>query len=142
MLFLSLEGCTNCIVLNEKNVCFVGLGKAFDRIPRKVLEWTMRKKAIPEVLARSVMSLYELAKRRIIVDSELPDDVEVKVGMLIGSVLSTFLFTVVADVVTKLARDGVLSELLYADDLELMSEIIKGLRNEFIKWKEILIARV
>ena len=43
----------------------------------------------------------------------------------------TFL-TVVVDVVTALARVGVLSLLLYADDLVLMSETIKGLRNDFI----------
>ena len=41
------------------------------------------------------------------------------------SVLSSFLFAVVIDVITELARDGVLNELLYADDLVLMSEIIK-----------------
>ena len=28
------------------------------------------------------------------------------------------------------------SELLYADDLVLMSEAIEGLRNKFMKWKE------
>ena len=39
-------------------VCFVYLEKALDRVPRKVLEWTMRKKGIPEDLVRSVMSLY------------------------------------------------------------------------------------
>ena len=32
--------------------------------------------------------------------------------------------------------EGVLSELLYADDLVLMSETIEGLKNRFIKWKE------
>ena len=32
--------------------------------------------------------------------------------------------------------EGVLSELLYADDLVLMSEIIEGLGNKFIKWKQ------
>ena len=36
--------------------------------------------------------------------------------MLQGSVLSPFLFAVMVDVVTKLAREGVLSELLYADN--------------------------
>ena len=43
----------------ELYVCIVDLEKAFDRVPRKVLEWAMRKKGIPEVLVRSVMSLYE-----------------------------------------------------------------------------------
>ena len=50
-------------------MCFVDLEKAFDRVPRKVLEWAMRKKRIPEVLVRSVMSLYEGAKTRVRVDS-------------------------------------------------------------------------
>ena len=43
-------------------MCFVVLGKAFDGIPRKVLEWATRKKGIPEIFVRSVMSLYEGAK--------------------------------------------------------------------------------
>ena len=45
-------------------------------------------------------------------------------------------FTVMVNVVIELARDGSLSELLYADDLVLMSETIEGLRNKFLKWKE------
>ena len=50
--------------------------------------------------------------------------------------LSPFLFAVVVDVVTEFAREGALSELLYADDLVLMSETFVGLRNKFLKWKE------
>ena len=50
--------------------------------------------------------------------------------------LSPFLFTVVIDVVTELAREGALSGLLYANDLVLMSETIEGLRNKFLTWKE------
>ena len=49
---------------------------------------------------------------------------------------SPFLFVVVVDVVTEFVRVGALSELLYADDLVLMSETIDGLRNKFLKWKE------
>ena len=53
------------------HMCFVNLDKAFDRVLRKVFEWAMRKKGIPEVLIRSVMSLYEGAKTRFRVYSEL-----------------------------------------------------------------------
>ena len=89
----------------------------FDRVPRKVLEWAMRKKGIPEVLVRSMMSLYGGAKMRVSVDSVLSEEFEVKVRMHQGSVLSAFLFALVVDVVTEFAGVGALSELLYADDL-------------------------
>ena len=43
---------------------FVDLAKTFDRVPRKVLQWAMRKKGIEEILVRSVMCLYDGAKTR------------------------------------------------------------------------------
>ena len=69
----------------------------------------MRKNEIPEVLVRSVMSLYREVKTRTRVDSELSEELEVKVGMHQGSVLSPFLLAVVVDVVTEITREGVLS---------------------------------
>ena len=46
-------------------------------------------------------------------------------GIHLESVLSPFLIAVVIDAVKELGREGALSELLYADDLVLMSEKIK-----------------
>ena len=84
--------------------------------------------------------MYKGAKTRIRVDCELSEEFEVKVGMhqtsVLSHVLSPFLCAVVLDVFTEFARDGALRELLYADDLVLMSETIEGLRNKFLKWKE------
>ena len=42
----------------EKKLCmrFVDLEKAFDRVRRKVAEWALRKKGLPEVLVQAVMS--------------------------------------------------------------------------------------
>ena len=54
-------------------MCFVDLEKASDRVPRKVLEWALKKKEIPDVLVRSAMSLYEGANTRVRVHSELSD---------------------------------------------------------------------
>ena len=98
----------------------------------------MRKNGIPEVLVRSVMSLFEGAKTRVFVDFGLSEEFEVIVGYHQVSVLSPFLFAVVVDVGTEFARHCALNELLYAEDLVLMSVIIEGLRNKFLKWKEAL----
>ena len=98
-------------------MCLVEQEKAFDREPKKVLEWTTRKKRIPKGLLRSVMSLYERAKTRVRVDSELSEEFEVKVGMHQLSILSHFLLAMAADIVSEMARAGVISELLYAGDL-------------------------
>ena len=116
-------------------MCLVDLEKAFDRVPRKVLEWTMRKRGMPEAMVRAVMSLYEGAKTRVRVGLEL-SEFEVKVGVHLGSVLLPLVFAIVIDVVTESVRNGLMSEMLYADDLVLMSETMEGLREKFWKWKE------
>ena len=117
-------------------MCFVDLEKAFDRVPRKFMEWAMRKRGLPEAIVRAVMSLYEGARTRVRVGSELSEEFEVKVGVHQGSVLSPLVFAIVVDVVTERAREGLMYEMLYADDLVLMSETMEGLREKFWKWKE------
>ena len=44
-------------------MCFFDLKKAFDRVPRKVLEWAVKKRGIPEVMVRAAMSLYKLQRQ-------------------------------------------------------------------------------
>ena len=43
-------------------MCFADLEKAFDKVPTKVMEWALRKKALAEVLVQATMSLYEGSK--------------------------------------------------------------------------------
>ena len=68
--------------------CFVDPEKAFDRIPRKVVEWAMRKKGIPEALVTVVMSLYKGARTKVKVGTHFSDELEANVGVHQGSVLS------------------------------------------------------
>ena len=73
-------------------MCFVDIKKAFDRMPRKVMKWAMRKKSLSEVMIREVISLYDGAKTRVRVGSSYSEELEVKVGIHLGSVLSQLLF--------------------------------------------------
>ena len=44
---------------------FADLEKAFDRVPRKVVEWAMRKLGFEEWLVRAVMAMYKHARTRV-----------------------------------------------------------------------------
>ena len=72
-------------------MCFVDLETAFDRVRRRVLEWAMRKRGIPEAMVR--------------VGLELSEEFEVKVGVHQGSALSLLLFVIVVDVITESVRN-------------------------------------
>jgi hypothetical protein len=118
--------------------CFVDLEKAFDRVPRKVIEFALRKKGVEEKLVQTVMRLYEGARTRVRVDSEVSEPFEVKVGVHQGSVLSPLLFVAVMDVLGEGVRRGLLFELLYADDLVIMAESLQELEGKYIEWKNTL----
>ena len=61
--------------------------KDFDRVPRKVMEWAMKKKGLSEGMVQAVMSLYDGAKTRVRVGSAYSEEFEVNVGVHQGSVL-------------------------------------------------------
>ena len=67
-------------------MCFVDMEKAFDRMPRKVIKWAMRKKNLSKVMVWAVMSLYDGAKKRVRVGSSYLEEFEVKVGVRICAV--------------------------------------------------------
>ena len=119
-------------------MCFVDMEKAFDRVPRKVMEWAMRKKGLSEVMAWEVMNLYDGAKTRVRVGFAYSEEFEVKVGVHQGSVLLPLLVAIVVDVITENARRGVVNELVHEDDLALMSETIEDLKERLWNWKDAL----
>ena len=87
-------------------MCFVDLEKAFDRVPKKVIEWAFRKKTLPEVLVKAVMSLYEGSRKKVRVGSGLSGEFGVRVGVYQGSVISPLIFAIVVDAVQNKQEKG------------------------------------
>ena len=59
-----------------------------------------------------------------------------KVGVHQGSVLSLLLFNIVLEALSREFREGLLWELLYADDLALMAEMKEELLEKVKHWKD------
>ena len=114
---------------------FVDLEKAFDRVPRKVIWWAMRKLGIEEWIVRFVQAMYKNTRSRVRVNNTYSDEFGVKVGVYQGSVLSPLLFVIVLEALSCESRTGTPWELLYADDLVISAETEEGLKMKLNKWK-------
>jgi hypothetical protein len=129
--------------LQEKYLCknkelwmaFVDLEKAFDRVPREVLWWSLRQVKVDEWLVKVIMSMYDNVTTAVKVNDKTSEEFEVKVGVHQGSVLSPLLFIIVLEALSNSFRCGLPWELLYADDLVLIAESEKSLLEKISKWK-------
>ena len=96
----------------------------------------MRKKDLPEILLKAVMSLYKGAETKVRVYSGLLEEFSVKGDVHQGSVLSPLLFAMAIDEITENARKGWMKEILYTNDFVLTGETLKELRENFDVWRE------
>ena len=118
------------------NMCFVDMEKTLDRVPKRAMEWAMKKKVLPEILIKAVMSLNEGAETKGRDGSGQLDKFSVKVGVHQGSELSLSLFAMMIDEVTENARKGWMKQILYVDDLVLMGKTMEEMRENFDEWRE------
>jgi len=112
----------------------VDLGKVFDRLPREVIRWAMRKLGVEEWLVSAVMSMYTGAKTVVRTVYGNSNGFEVKVGMHQGSALSPLLF--VMEALSREFRVALPWELLYADDLVVIAETEEDLIKRLNECKD------
>ena len=117
-------------------MAFIDLEKAFDRVPRKVIWWALRKLGVEEWIVRLVQGMYANARSRVRVGEGYSEEFEVKVGVHQGSVLSPLLFIIVLEALSREFRSGVPWEDLYADDLVIIAESLEECVRRLLTWKE------
>jgi exonuclease III len=128
----------------EKNkelwAAFVDLEKAYDRVPRQVIWWALRRQGVSERLIEAVKMLYNGSQSAVRITTNSGAKVgakfEVSAGVHQGSVLSPLLFISVMEEATKLIRRGAPWEMLFADDLGITAKEKTALEQQLQKWKE------
>ena len=102
---------------------FIDLEKAFDRVPRKVIWWALRKLGVEEWIVRLVQGMYANARSPVHVVEGYSEEFEVKVGVHQGSVLSPLLFIIVLEALSREFCSGV-------------SESLEESVRRLLTWKE------
>ena len=116
-------------------LAFIDLDKAFDRVPREVIWWSIQKLKIDEWLVRIVQPMYKEVKSRMRVSAEYSNLFDVWVGVHQGSVLSPLLFFNVLEALTMEFRTGCLWKILYAEDLMVRAQSIDELLAKLRTWR-------
>ena len=119
-------------------VAFLDLKKAYDRVPRDVVYWCLRKRGVPEKMVNFVKATYGLVKTKVRTPYRDTEEFMIDAGLHQESVLSPFLFIVLMDTLTEEVKTKALWELIFADDIALMAGTEEGLQEKIQKWQRSL----
>uniref|UniRef100_A0A914VKP3 Reverse transcriptase domain-containing protein n=1 Tax=Plectus sambesii TaxID=2011161 RepID=A0A914VKP3_9BILA len=115
---------------------FIDMEKAYDRVPRDLIWWALRKKRIPEQYVRIIQDMYSKAQAAVRTCYGKSAAFPVTVGVHQGSALSPYLFIAVLNVICEDLLEPAPWTMLYADDIVLGSRDQRDLERKLQKWKD------
>ena len=123
----------------EKNkdllMVFVDLEKAFDRIPRDLIWWCLRKKGVPEEYVKIVQDMYRSSKTQVVTQKGETEYFPKEVGIHQGSALSPLMFIIIMDVLTENIEKDPPWAMMFADDLVLCAMTREEMEEDLETWR-------
>ena len=120
----------------ELHMVFVDLEKTYDRVPRLLIWWSLRKKRVPEAYIKIIQDMYEECQAQVTTREGKTEYFNVKVGLHQGSAFSPLLFIIIMDVLASEIDTEPLWAMLFADDLVLCETSKAAVERELEIWRD------
>ena len=121
----------------ELHMVFVDLEKAYDRVPRELIWWSLRKKKkVPEAYIKIIQDMYEDCETQVTTREGNTEYFNVKVGLHQGSAISPLLFIIIMDVLASEIDKEPPWAMLFADDLVLCETSKAAVERELEIWRD------
>ena len=114
---------------------FIDLEIAYDRVPRDVFWWALKKKAIPLKYMSIIRDMYEEVVTNVRPCGGLTNEFSITIGVHQRSVLSPFFFAIIMDEITKSIYKDIPWCMLFVNDIVLIGETKKGVNKKLELWR-------
>ena len=122
----------------ELHMVFVDLEKAYDRILRDLIWWSLRKRVLEEHYITLIRDMYERSKTKVRTLTGSTKEFQIDVGLHQGSALSPLLFIVIFDVLTESKGTDPPNTMLFADDLVICEDTRDKAEYQLERWRYVL----
>jgi Reverse transcriptase (RNA-dependent DNA polymerase) len=117
---------------------FIDLEKAYDKIPRNIMWWALKRKLVPTKYVTLIKDMYKNVVICVRACDGESDTFPIKIGLHQGSALSPYIFTLVMDEITKDIQGDIPWCMLFTDDVVLIDESRIGVNQKLELWRQIL----
>jgi hypothetical protein len=110
----------------DLHLIFIDLEKAYDKVSRNVMWWTLQKHKVSSKYITLIKNMYDNVVISVRTSNGDTNDFPINIGLHQGSALSPYLFALVMDEVTRDMQGGIPWCMLFANDVVLVDESRMG----------------
>ena len=122
----------------DLHMVFIDLEKAYDKVPRNVMWWALKKHKVPTKYITLIKDMYKNVMTFVRTCGGDTTDFPINIGLHQGSALSPYLFALVMDEVTRDIQGDIPWCMLFADDVVLVDESRAGVNRKLELWRRTL----
>jgi hypothetical protein len=126
----------------DLHMVFIDLKKTYDKVPRNIMWWALQKHKVLIKYITLIKDMYDNVVTNVRTSEGDTNDFLINIGLHQGSALSSYLFILVMDEVTRDRQGGILWYMLFADDVILVDASKTGVNQKLELWRRILEAKI